>query len=169
MFQWWGRRYLNCQAVHSSVSCAYDTSCFFVSYNAHRFRCEVLTQEVKCLLTQIYMVESALLKECAGWAIIKTNEPATAAACKSEHCFPPHYSNVFSHSLSPSQWFLICLYSSFTKPAFPLTFPMKQCVYPYGNEDFFTSLFIKLGRKAELEPEDELPVALILCHRISTQ
>lgn len=96
MFQRWGRRYLNCQAAHSSVSCVYDTSCVFVSYNAHRFRCGVLTQEVKCLLTQIYMVESALHKVCAGWAIIKTNEPATAAACKSElfspslfKCFQP--------------------------------------------------------------------------------
>lgn len=87
MFQWWGRRYLNCQAVHSSASRVCDTSCFFVSYNAHHFRCGVLTQEAKCLLTQMYMLESALHKVCAGWAIIKTNEPATAAACKSEHCF----------------------------------------------------------------------------------
>lgn len=54
MFQWWSRRYLNCHAVHSSVSCVYDTSCFFVSCNAHRFPCGVLTQEVKYLLTQIY-------------------------------------------------------------------------------------------------------------------
>lgn len=138
MFHWWCRQYLNCQPVHSSVSCAYDTSFFIVSYNAQRFQCGVLTQEVKCLLTQIYMVESAL---CAGWAIIKTNEPATAAACKSEQFFP-YYSKVLSHSLSPSQWFLTCLFSCFTKPAFPRTFPIQQCVYPYGNEDFFTSLFI---------------------------
>ncbi len=141
MFQWWGRWYLNCQAALLSVSWVFDTSCFFVSCNAHRFGCEALTQ-VKCLLIQIYTVVSARHKMCAGWGIIKTNEPATAAACKSEHCFSPHYSNVFSHSLSPSQQFLICLYSSFTKPAFPLTFPMQQCVSPYGNEDFFTSLFI---------------------------
>lgn len=87
MFQWWGRQYLNCQAAHSSVSRVFDTSRVFVSYNAHCFRCGVLTQEVKCLLTQTYMVESALHKVYAGWAIIKTNEPATAAACKSEHCF----------------------------------------------------------------------------------
>lgn len=45
----------------STLGC--DTSFFIVSYNAQRFQCGVLTQEVKCLLTQIYMVESAL---CAG-------------------------------------------------------------------------------------------------------
>jgi len=80
VFKWWGRQYLNCQPVHSNEPCVFDTSCFFVSYNAHLIRWGVLTQAAKCLLIQIYMVESA---PCAGWAIIKTNEPASAVACKS--------------------------------------------------------------------------------------
>lgn len=130
-------------AVHSSVSFLYDTSCFFVSCNAHRFQCGVLTQEVRCLLTQIYIWWSQLcIKYVHDELLSKQMSQQLQLHVNQRTVFSLHYSNVLSHSVSPSQWFLICLYSSFTKPAFPLTFPMQQCVYPYGNEDFFTSLLI---------------------------
>lgn len=88
MFQWWIGRYLNCQALHSSVSCVYDTSCLFVSYNAHRFRCGMLTQAGKCLLTPIYRTwwNQLCIEVCTGWGIIKTNKSATAS-CKAERSF----------------------------------------------------------------------------------
>lgn len=139
IFQWWGRWYLNCQPVHSSVSCVNDTSCFFAPYNAHRFQCGVLTQEVKCLLTQIYMV--ALRKMCKGWAIIKTNEQATAAACKSEHCFPLLIQMSSAIPYLPASGFSSASILPLQSQPFLLPFPCSY-VYPFGNEDFFTTLFI---------------------------